>query len=83
MVLNKTSEEALERLPSNRLTKMSKGLGIKNEDITEYRFFFIDIDVVGLREENGEKQNASDIQHDCAREVSRQVKEYLGGAVGK
>lgn len=79
MVLNKTSEEALERLPSNRLTKMSKGLGIKNEDITEYRFFFIDIDVVGLREESGEKQNASDIQHDCAREVSRQVKEYLGG----
>lgn len=79
VVLNKTSDEALEKLPSNRLTKMTKGLGIRNEDITEYRFFFIDIDVVGLREENGEKQNASDIQHDCAREVSRQVKEYLEG----
>ena len=39
---------------------MSKGLGIKNEDIIEYRFFFIDIDVVGPREENGEKQSTND-----------------------
>jgi len=76
-VLNKVSEEALGRLPSNRLTKMTKGLGIKNEDITEYRFFFIDIDVVGLNVEEGEKQNASDTQHDCARKVARRVKEYL------
>ena len=75
-VLNELKEEAFDRLPQNELKLIKKGEGISATDINYYKYFLIDLDVVGLRTERG-KRNATDDEHAEALNVARKVEEFL------
>lgn len=76
-VLNLVKPEVLKRLPRNEFGKMQKGCGVSKNDITAYRYLFIDIDVCGLERTDGKKRNATEAEHEHAKSVCMQVKDYL------
>ena len=69
-------KKRLDILPKNILVPMQKGQGLKSEDISAYRYFFVDVDVAGLKE-NGEKRNATSAEHKKARQVAERAREFL------
>lgn len=77
VVLNQVKSDKLQSLPQNQFGKMEKGCGISKNDIEAYRFLFVDIDVCGLERNDGVKRNATDEEHERAREVCLQVNALL------
>lgn len=75
-VLNELKEEAYDRLSVNKLAPTKKGQGISAKDISYYRFFLVDLDVVGLQV-GGEKRNATDDEHAKALKVAESVEKFL------
>lgn len=75
-VLNELKEEAYERLSVNKLAPTKKGQGISAKDISYYRFFLVDLDVVGLQV-GGAKRNATDDEHAKALKVAESVEKFL------
>ena len=75
-VLNEIKEECVDRLPRNELKPIKKGGGISAEDISYYKYFLVDLDVVGLRTDEG-KRNATDVEHEEALKVATSVEEFL------
>lgn len=69
-------QKRIELLPKDKLAIVEKGQGIKAEDISAYRFFFVDVDVVGLKKD-GEKRNATPEEHEKARKVAEHAREFL------
>lgn len=74
--LNKVKKASLEKLPVNEFDVMTSGGGISAKDIKELSYFFVDIDVVGLQQD-GKKRNATDEEHEEARDVAMRAKEFL------
>lgn len=74
--LNKVKKVSLEKLPVNEFGRMQTGGGISAKDIKELNYFFVDIDVVGLQK-NGVKRNATDEEHEEAKNVAMRAKEFL------
>lgn len=75
-VLNELKEEAYDRLSVNKLTSTKKGQGISAKDISYYRFFLVDLDVVGLQV-GGTKRNATDDEHAKALKVAESAEKFL------
>lgn len=75
-VLNELKGEAYDRLSVNKLAPIKKGQGISAEDISYYRFFLVDLDVVGLQVD-GAKRNATDDEHAKALKVAEFVEKFL------
>ena len=75
-VLNELKEEAYDRLSVNKLAPTKKGQGISAKDISYYRFFLVDLDVVGLQV-GGAKRNATDDEHAKALKVAESVEKFL------
>lgn len=75
-VLNELKEEAYKRLSVNKLAPTKKGQGISAKDISYYRFFLVDLDVVGLQV-GGAKRNATDDEHAKALKVAESVEKFL------
>ena len=75
-VLNELKEEVYDRLALNELAPTKKGQGISAKDISYYRFFLVDLDVVGLQV-GGAKRNATDDEHAKALKVAESVEKFL------
>lgn len=75
-VLNELKGEAYDRLSVNKLAPTKKGQGISAKDISYYRFFLVDLDVVGLQV-GGAKRNATDDEHAKALKVAESVEKFL------
>ena len=69
-------QRRMELLPKDKLASVQKGQGIKSEDISAYRFFFVDVDVAELKKD-GEKRNATYEEHEKARKVAERAREFL------
>lgn len=52
---NTVKRESLKKLPRNKFATMTSNNSISANDIKEFRYFFVDIDVVGLRENDDRK----------------------------
>lgn len=76
-VLNPVYEESLRRLPVNRLCAMGSAEGISAGDIQKYQFLFGDIDVVGLKQADGQKRNSTEEEHQEAFQVAQRAKKFL------
>lgn len=76
-VLNSVREERLKRLPVNQLRAMKPAEGISATDIQKYQFMFVDIDVAGLRQDDGKKRNSTEKEHQEAFQVARKAKGIL------
>ena len=74
---NTVKRESLKKLPRNKFATMTSNNSISANDIKEFRYFFVDIDVVGLRENDDRKRNATDEEHAEAEEVAKHVRKFL------
>lgn len=75
-VVNRPKDECLASLPQNQLVRMEKGAGISSKDIGEYRYFFVDVDVLNLQI-GGKKRNATEEEHEKARKTAFEAKAFL------
>lgn len=78
-VLHKVKKEKLKSLPQNKLDVLKSGSGISSEDISRYRFLFIDIDVCNLKGNSSEskKRNATYEENQKACDIAGEITEYL------
>lgn len=76
-VLQIVKKAKLKMLPKNVLEKMNQGTGIATQDISQYRYLFVDVDVKGLRGEDGIKRNASREEHREAKVVVEEIIDFL------
>lgn len=74
--VHEVSEECINRLSCNKLTPLKKGMGVSAKDMERYTTFFIDIDAKCVHIE-GEKQNATEQQHQDALALGEEVRDYL------
>lgn len=77
--LNEVKKDVLSSLPKNELGKMTTGCGISAKDIKTLSHLFVDIDVVGLQDD-GKKRNATEDEHEEARQVALNAKTFLSNA---
>lgn len=74
---NVVKRNVLKKLPLNKFEVMNSDNSISAKDIKELRYFFVDIDVVGLRQGQDKKRNATDEEHEEARKVAEHVQKFL------
>lgn len=77
-VVHEVKKESLKNRPRNCLRAVKPGEGLSWQDIAGYRYLFIDIDVVGLKEkEEDNKRNATEEEHKEALALTEQIMDFL------